>query len=196
MVRKTVAPCRERSPSMCSQRLARACGSRPVVGSSRNTSVGSWISPITTSRRRFCPPDMFFGIRFHSPSSWSCSKSSCPGVRRRARHPVEHPVVDDLVPGVGAGEGRRRPGRRSRCCAVPAPTRVDHVVAGDRGRAGGRPQQRGQHPQRGGLAGAVGAEEADHLALLDVEVDAVDGAHLRRRSCRVPCGTSARVLVR
>ena len=39
-------------------------------------------------------------------------------------------------------------------------------------------QQRGQHPQRRGLAGAVGPEEADDLALGDVEVDAVDGAHL------------------
>ncbi len=44
---------------MWPHRLARACGSRPVVGSSRKTSVGSWISPITMSRRRFWPPDMF-----------------------------------------------------------------------------------------------------------------------------------------
>ena len=72
---------------------------------------------------------------------------------------------------------------------------VDDVVAGDRGGAGGRLEQRRQHPQRGGLAGAVRAEEADDLALGDVEVDAVDGADLLV-FLPVPCGTSARVLVR
>ena len=33
----------------------------------------------------------------------------------------------------------------------------------------------GDHSHGGGLAGAVGAEEADHLARIDVEGDAVDG---------------------
>jgi hypothetical protein len=41
---------------------------------------------------------------------------------------------------------------------------------------GGRHQDAGQHLDRGGLAGAVGAEVADQLALLDVEADAVDRA--------------------
>ena len=35
----------------------------------------------------------------------------------------------------------------------------------------GRPGQPHQHPQRGGLAGAVRAEQADHLSALDGEVD-------------------------
>jgi uncharacterized protein YajQ (UPF0234 family) len=50
-----------------------------------------------------------------------------------------------------------------------------HVVPRDRGGARGRAQQGHQHPQRGGLARAVGPEEADHLALGDVEVHPVDG---------------------
>jgi hypothetical protein len=49
-------------------------------------------------------------------------------------------------------------------------------VAGDAGPARGRPRQRGQHPQRAGLAGAVGAEETHDLARFDGEVDAVDGS--------------------
>ena len=48
----------------------------------------------------------------------------------------------------------------------------------------GRAQQRGQHPHRRRLAGAVRAEEAVDLALRDLEVDAVDGvnAALERRA--------------
>ena len=37
--------------------------------------------------------------------------------------------------------------------------------------------QGGQHPDGGGLAGAVGTEEGEHLARLDVEGDAVDRPH-------------------
>ena len=43
-------------------------------------------------------------------------------------------------------------------------------------------QERGEHLQHRGLAGAVGAEHAEHLSAVHVEVDAVDGAHRRRRS--------------
>ena len=94
-----------------------------------------------------------------------------------AGHPVEHPVVDDLVAGVGAGERRADLG----AVADAAPD-LDRLRWPRRSRppggAGGRREQRDQHPQRGGLAGAVGAEEADHLALGHVEVDAVDGVDL------------------
>ena len=94
-----------------------------------------------------------------------------------AGHPVEHPVVDDLVAGVGAGE--RRADLRAVADAAPHLDRLGrHVVARDPGGPGGRPEQGDQHPQRGGLAGAVGAEEADDLTLGHVEVDALDGVHL------------------
>ena len=36
---------------------ARACGSRPVVGSSRNRTDGRWTMPRPTSSRRFMPPE-------------------------------------------------------------------------------------------------------------------------------------------
>ena len=48
------------------------------------------------------------------------------------------------------------------------------VVTGDRGAAAGGAQQRGQHPHRRGLPGAVRAEESVDLALGDLEVDPVD----------------------
>jgi hypothetical protein len=47
--------------------------------------------------------------------------------------------------------------------------------AAEGGRAGGRGDHAEEHPQGGGLPGAVGAEEADHRALLDLEAEAVDG---------------------
>jgi hypothetical protein len=49
-------------------------------------------------------------------------------------------------------------------------------VARDARRSRGGRQQRREHQDRGGLAGAVRAEEAVDLAGLDAQVDAVDGA--------------------
>jgi hypothetical protein len=51
--------------------------------------------------------------------------------------------------------------------------------------AGGRGQQPEQQPDQGGLAGAVGADQADDLAGGDVEVDAVD----RQQLAEPPAGT-------
>ena len=47
----------------------------------------------------------------------------------------------------------------------------DHVEPGDPRAAAGRRQQRGQDPDRGRLAGAVRAEQAEHGAGLDLQVD-------------------------
>src|SRR5262249_49081484 len=44
------------------------------------------------------------------------------------------------------------------------------------GRAAGRVDEAGEDLERGGLAGPVGAEERNHLARLDGETDAIDGA--------------------
>jgi hypothetical protein len=49
------------------------------------------------------------------------------------------------------------------------------VEAGDAGAPAGRPQERHEHADGGGLAGAVGTEEAVDLAGRDLEIDAVDG---------------------
>ena len=96
------------------------------------------------------------------------------------RHPVEHPVVGHLVTG-----SRRAAGGTALGHVADAPTHLlglaDHVVARDRRRTRGRPQERREHPQRRRLPGAVRTEEADHLALGDVDVDVVDGADLRLR---------------
>src|ERR1019366_1806851 len=55
--------------------------------------------------------------------------------------------------------------------------RIDGAVdAEHEGLAARRPDQVDDRPDRSGLAGAVRAEEAEHLALLDAEVDLDDPA--------------------
>jgi hypothetical protein len=56
VVRKTVVPS-SLSARTSFQIAARLAGSRPVVGSSRNSTRGSWISAIARSRRRRMPPE-------------------------------------------------------------------------------------------------------------------------------------------
>ena len=84
--------------------------------------------------------------------------------------------ADQLAAGHQRVERRFLQGDADR--APHRPRLLDHVVAGDRGAAAGRQQQRRQHPHRGRLAGAVGAEEAVDLALLDGDVDALHREHL------------------
>jgi hypothetical protein len=52
---------------------------------------------------------------------------------------------------------------------------LDDVEPVDPGRAGVRPEQGGQHPGRGGLAGAVGAQHAEHRARACGEVHLLQG---------------------
>ena len=58
---------------------------------------------------------------------------------------------------------------------------LDDVQPGDAGGAAVGLQQRGQDPHRGGLAGTVGAEQAEDRARLRGEVDAAQRVHLTVR---------------
>ncbi|GEM_PF-6197601 len=69
-------------------------------------------------------------------------------------------------PAARAGRGPARGGR-------PAPDLAGDLE--DLGRSGVDPQQGGEHPEHGRLAGAVGAQHSEDGAAWDVEVDAVDG---------------------
>lgn len=54
------------------------------------------------------------------------------------------------------------------------------VEAGDAGPSRRWTEQRGEHPDGGGLAGSVGPQEAEDLALAHREVDPVHGDDLAR----------------
>ena len=56
VVRKTVVPS-SLSARTSSQIVLRLTGSRPVVGSSRKSTRGSWTSAAARSSRRFMPPE-------------------------------------------------------------------------------------------------------------------------------------------
>ncbi len=90
---------------------------------------------------------------------------------------LQHQLLVDQRAGVGAAALRD--------VADPPPHAdriAPQIAAGHRRLAGGRRQQRREHPLGGGLTGAVRTEEPDHLARRDGEVDARhrrDGAGAR-----------------
>ena len=123
------------------------------------------------------------------------SSSSCAAaLGLRAAHAVQAPDHDQVLE---AGEvlvdGRVLAGE------ADAPAQLggvaDDVEARDEHGAGVGLQQRREHADRGRLAGAVGAEEPEHAARRDLEVDAVEGpdvaeglhetGHADRRLARV-----------
>jgi hypothetical protein len=102
-------------------------------------------------------------------------------------------LLEDLVgpprrqPGRGGQDPQVVAGRAARVEAAglqdgPDPAgRVGQLPVGpavDGGRARGRGDQAQEHPQGGGLAGPVGAEEAGHRPRVDVEAEVVDGEHV------------------
>ena len=58
---------------------------------------------------------------------------------------------------------------------------VDGIDAGHPGATGIGLQQRGQHPDEGGLAGAVGSEQSVDDAGLELEADAVERNDVAKR---------------
>src|SRR4051794_19152432 len=62
-----------------------------------------------------------------------------------------------------------------------------HVDAEDLGVARVDGEQRGEHPQHRGLAGTVGTEDAEDLALAHLEVDAVDGPQVAEGLHQAAC---------
>jgi hypothetical protein len=94
-----------------------------------------------------------------------------------AREPVQRAVVARLLARREAVVDARRAGEEAEAAAdLVGPRRRVHPRHLDPAR--GRAEDRGEHAQRGGLAGAVRAEEPEHLPRLRREGDAVHGADL------------------
>jgi hypothetical protein len=90
---------------------------------------------------------------------------------------VEPGEVADHLPGRQALVDARRPGEEADAPAHALRV-LGHVRAVHADPAGGRPQDRRDHPERRRLPGAVRAEEAQHASRLGAERDAVHGADL------------------
>ena len=173
---RTVACSRSVSRCTRSWNSRRAAGSKPAVGSSRNSSSGRPTMPMATSSRRRCPPDRL------------------PILAPRLRRSGRRDRAARRCPTAG-GISASRTGRSSRPGAAaargPATSRGPARTAAPRrrGRATARPPRAGSvpstlnlpggpHPEpledldRGGLPRAVRPEQRDDFPGADVEVDA------------------------
>ncbi len=164
------------SSRMVSHIWPRVRGSRPVVGSSRKISGGREIRLAARSSRRRMPPEnweicLSRGLLEAEPAEQLARRSRATRFLSTAEQPAEQAEVlaggEVLVDrGVLAGDADqlahhvrvllRRRRRRS------APAAVHR-------------EQRGEHLEHRGLAGAVGSEDAEDLAAAYLQVDAVDG---------------------
>ena len=148
-------------------------GSRPLTGSSKSRIPGSPSSAPAMPRR--CPmPSEYFPARRSatpvSPTTSSTSSTRAAGmslVLARQRR-----WLRALRPGWKALASSSAPTSRSGQREVP----VGDAVHGGRSRV--RHVEAEDHAHGGGLAGAVGAEEAGHEAGSDGEAEAVDGEGL------------------
>ncbi len=153
--------------------LCWATTSRPIVGSSRNSTSGE------------CSRAAISSIFIRSPSD--SSRTGCASRSRTPSRSVSSSrvrsnccrldAVDLLVQAERLGGGQVPPelvllahhqGEAAAIGVLALPGDVAHHA----GRAAGGRDHAGEQLQRGGLAGAVGAEKGDELALLDRQVDA------------------------
>ena len=154
---------------------ARASGSSPVVGSSRNSTRGRCTRAAATSSRRRMPPEKVL--------------TRAPGCLCQAEVVEQAPRARAGVDGVHAAHAGRRsrgspwqsapdrcstPARRSRSTPRTASDSRRTSCRRPR-RAGGRRRERGEDTGRGGLAGAVRSEEAEHRPRRHGETQSVEG---------------------
>ena len=154
----------------------RAPGSRPVLGSSSSRTRGRLSSPLASSTRRRMPPlkvpTMFAPAVGQADAGEEfvdagCAARSRAG-RRGGRGGGGFPRRSAACRGWGTGRPRRSCWRTaSRSAARSTPQHRD--------RPGGGGHERGEDAEEGGFAAAVGAEEAEDFAAVDVEGEVVEG---------------------
>ena len=175
VVRKTVTPSSRASRATSAHRSARLEGSRPVVGSSRNSTRGRvherqrQIEPALHAAR--VAADLAVG-RVGQPDALDQL------VAARAPLRLRHALQRRLQPHVIAARQQRVQRRLLQRGADRRPHRgalADDVVTRHARRARGGRQQRGEHQHRRRLPGAVRPQEAVDLAGRDLQVDPVDG---------------------
>ena len=151
-----------------------------VVGSSATRIAGSVTSTAASASSCFCPPEsrcVGWSARLGEvePFERGATRAAASAFDELAAAQRERDVLGDgrhhdLV--VRVGEDEADPAAD----LAPVPGGVEAV---DRDRAGGRLHQPVDHPGQGGLAGAVGADDADARSV-QREVDAVARTRSRR----------------
>ena len=156
-----VAP--ERSSSSC--RRSRVMASRAPKGSSMSRTSASWAKARAMATRWRMPPDSSKGRLVAKPSR--CTERSSASARSRRSLAADAPQPQRQLD-VGA-HGEPREQRRLLEHEGDAAPGVDG--------AGRRLVEPGDEVEQRALAAARRADEADELAGLDLEVDAVEGGH-------------------
>ena len=148
-------------------------GSRPVVGSSRNRTAGRWTRLAARSR----PASHATGVGLDRTTGGVCQAEPLEQLPRsplrlRPGH-LEQPPDQQQVLKTGQVLVDRRvlAGQPDQ---FTDPVGVgDDVRAADPGVTGIGPQQRGQHPDHGGLPRPVRPQQAQHHARPDSQIDAI-----------------------
>jgi hypothetical protein len=142
-------------------------GSRPDVGSSRMTSSGSLMSACARPMRCACPGILLQGA-FVAFEADHLDEFLRPAVAQGGRE-VEQPAVEvERLLGGQVPVQVRLLGQVANALVL---LHLGRRLAEDVGLAIGREEQAEEEFDGGGLAGAVGAEEAEDLAAVDFEVE-------------------------
>ena len=153
---------------------ARVCGSRPTVGSSRNSTRGECRSPRAISRRRRIPPENVDDDALAPlPELDHLEDVAEPVLGGLAGDSVQLRVEPEVLLGGEVLVERRVLEDEADVPADVGRTGRD-VEPGHRGAPAGRAKQRAQDVDRRGLAGAVRPEEPERLPRRHVEGHAVD----------------------
>ena len=153
------------------------------VGSSASRTSGSLASATAIATRCCSPPDSRSG-RWSARSPSPTVSRSCEGAGVALGLAVEdHRQLDVLDGGQVRQQvaGRLLPDHPDRAAAVGrplAPAELAEVVAGHARPSGRRHVQAAQDVEQRGLAAARGADDGDHLARADDEVEALQGDDL------------------
>ena len=167
--------------------LLRATGSSPVVGSSRNKTLGVTISEAAISRRRRMPPE-------YSLTCFAAASDEIEGCQQlvgtltrvaSAKSPQPRQQHQVLATGEIFVERRELSGHRD--LGAHLLRRPHQVMAHDAGAALIRTRQRCQHAHQRRLAGAVGAEDGEYHAPRHFEIDAVNGTQIAEALDEAAC---------
>ena len=161
-----------------SQTVWRSIGSSPAVGSSTNSSTGSWTRAHASSSRRCMPPESWRARRLRA-SHRSTSFSTCLTRRPRLRPQQPEQRGDERdVFGGGQLVVQHEVLRHVADLLAGTAREFAGVLAQHRQPAFGRREGTGEHADQGGLARAARTDDAQDRAARDVQADVVDGGQV------------------
>ncbi len=159
---------RRTSAHMSRRRLT----STPAVGSSRNSTSGSWLSALAIITRRFMPPESSTMRAVALLPQREVAQQALD--KGRIGRPAEQAAAERYGRRYGREDVERDLLRHQADAGAGGAKVAKDVEAGDADRARGHRHRAANHPDQRRLPGAVGAEQGEDLALVDGEIDRVE----------------------